>query len=109
VIGHVALLNGPTVFIRGGTATAQSWREDIVKGLVIYPPFKVRNELESIKSIDPPLVLTEVLSHTPARYFAKDPVAIPYICGAEALLKLLSAWGSVICRIVKTPNMCASA
>jgi hypothetical protein len=64
VIGHVALLNGPTVFIRRSTATAQAWREDIVKGLVIDPSFKVRNEPESIKSIDPPLVLTEVLSYT---------------------------------------------
>jgi hypothetical protein len=60
VIGHVALLNKPTVFIRRSIATAQAWREDMAKGLVIILSFKVLNEPESMKSVDPPLVLTEV-------------------------------------------------
>jgi hypothetical protein len=60
VIGHVALLNIPTVFIRRIIATAQAWREDMAKGLVIKQLFKVLNEPESMKSVDPPLVLTEV-------------------------------------------------
>jgi hypothetical protein len=45
VIGHVALLK-PTVFIRRSIATAQAWREDMAKGLVIKPSFKVLNEPE---------------------------------------------------------------
>jgi hypothetical protein len=48
----------------------------------------VLNEPESMKSVDPPLVLTEVRSLTCARYFPKDPVKIPDIRGAEALLAL---------------------
>jgi hypothetical protein len=55
-----ALLNEPTVFIRRSIAASQAWREDMAKGLVIKPSFKVLNEPESIKSVDPPLVLTEV-------------------------------------------------
>jgi hypothetical protein len=71
LIGLVALLNGPTVFIRRGIATAQAWREDIAKALVIDRSFKVRNEPESIKSVDPPLVFTNVLLLTFARCFGK--------------------------------------
>jgi hypothetical protein len=48
----------------------------------------VLNEPESMKSVDPPLVLTEVRSLTCAPYLAKDPVTIPNIRGAEALLAL---------------------
>jgi hypothetical protein len=62
-----------------------------------------------MKSVDPPLVLTDVSSLTSARYFAKDSVTIPDIRGAEALLKLPSAWERVVRRIVKTPNLCANA
>jgi hypothetical protein len=59
LIGHVALLNGPTVFIRRSIKTAQAWREDMANSLLIKPSFKVLNEPKSMKSVDPPLVLTK--------------------------------------------------
>jgi hypothetical protein len=48
----------------GASRLPQAWREDTAVGRMINPPFKVRNEPESIKTVDPPLVLTEVL-HPP--------------------------------------------
>jgi hypothetical protein len=75
---------------------------------MINPSFKVRDELESIKSVYPPLVLTEVKSLTFARYFAKYPETISGICGAEASLKLSIDWRR-ICLIVQAPNKCESA
>jgi hypothetical protein len=83
-------MNGPTVFIRSSIATAQAWREDIAKGLVIDPSLKVRNEPESIKSVDPPLVFTKVLLLT----FARCLGISGDIRGAVALPKLPSAWES---------------
>jgi hypothetical protein len=57
-----------TAFIRRSIAAAQAWRQGMAKGLVTKPTFKVLNEPESMKSVDPPLVLTEVWSevlHSP--------------------------------------------
>jgi hypothetical protein len=95
--------------LAGASRLPQAWRQDISKGLVIDPSLNVRNEPESMKSVDPPLVLTQVRCLSSARYFAKHPVTILGIRGAEALLKLPSEWDGGICRIGKTPNKCASA
>jgi hypothetical protein len=38
-VGHVALLNGPTVSVRGNFATAQAGWEAIAKDHVTYPSF----------------------------------------------------------------------
>jgi hypothetical protein len=59
----VAFLNGPSEFIHRSMATDKNWREDIAKGLVISPSFQVSKEPESMKSVDPPLVLTEIMKY----------------------------------------------
>jgi hypothetical protein len=52
-------MDRPSAFA-GASRLPQAWREDIAKGLVINISFNVRNEPQSMKSVDPSLVLTEV-------------------------------------------------
>jgi hypothetical protein len=75
-------MNGPTVFIRRRIATAQAWREDIAKGLVIDPSFKARNEPEWIKSVNHPLDFDRSLKS----YTSSTPTPLhPQLTQAQAI------------------------